>query len=76
MAISSIGIAASGMQRASTQFEQSAGRIARFGTELGGSVNLATEMVNVMQAETDFKASAKVVGIASDMTRHLLDILA
>jgi flagellar hook protein FlgE len=74
MAISSITIGAAGMHRASQQFEQSASRIARFGT--GENVDIATELVNVMQAETDFKASAKVVGVAADLSKRLLDILA
>lgn len=75
MAISSLSIGAAGMQRASAQLETSASRIARLGTALE-DVDLATEIVNVMQAETDFKASAKVVGVARDMSKHLLDILA
>ncbi len=75
MAISSISIGASGMHRASQQLEQSASRIARLGVE-GNNVDMATEMVNVIAAEHDFKASAKVVGVARDMSKALLDILA
>lgn len=71
MAISSISIAATGMQRASQQLETSASRIARFGAE---EVDLTTEMVNVLNAKNDFKASAKVAGIAADMSKALLDI--
>ncbi len=74
MTISSIGIGASGMHRASHQLEQSASRIARIGVE-GNDVDIATEMVNVIQAKHDFKASAKVVSVASDMSKALLDIL-
>jgi flagellar basal body rod protein FlgG len=73
--ISSIAIAAGGMQRAADRFEVSANRVARFGTGLE-DVDLATEMVDVMMAETDFKASAKVVRVADEMTGSLLDILA
>jgi hypothetical protein len=76
MSISAINIAAGGMQRAADRFEASANRVARFGTGLGGEVDLATEMVDVMMAETDFKASAKLVRVADDMTGSLLDILA
>lgn len=75
MTISSIAIGATGMQRAADRFETSANRVARFGTGLG-DVDLATEMVNVMMAETDFKASAKIVRVADDMAGSLLDILA
>ena len=76
MTMSSIAIAASGMHRAAERFEVSANRVARFGTGLGGEIDLATEMVDVMMAETDFKTSAKVVRVADAMTGSLLDILA
>jgi len=72
MAISSISIAAGGMQRASAQLEHSAGRIARVGAE---DVDVTGEMINVLNAKTDFKANAKVVEAARDMSRALLDIL-
>jgi flagellar hook-associated protein FlgK len=75
MTISSITIGASGMHRAADRFEASAARVARFGTGLG-EVDLATEMVEVMMAETDFKASAKIVRIADEMAGSLIDILA
>jgi flagellar hook-associated protein FlgK len=73
MTISGISNGAAGMQRASQQLEQSASRIARFGTGLE-DVDLTNEMVNVMQAKTDFKANAKVIETARDMSRALLDI--
>ena len=75
MTISGISIGAYGMQRASGQLEQSAARIARSSTE-GSPVDLSSEMVNVIGAEANFKASAKVVSVASDMSKALLDILA
>lgn len=74
--ISAINIAAGGMQRAADRFEDSANRVARFGTGLGGEVDLATEMVDVMMAETDFKAATKIVRVADEMAGSLLDILA
>jgi flagellar hook-associated protein FlgK len=73
MSISGISNGATGMQRASQQLEQSASRIARFGTGLE-EVDLTTEMVNVMQAKADFKANAKVVEASRDMSKALLDI--
>lgn len=73
MAISSISIAAAGLQRASHQLETSASRIARFGAE---DVDITTEMVNVLNARNDFKANTKVVETARDMSKSLLDILA
>lgn len=74
MTISSISIAASGMHRASHQLEQSAGRIARSGVD-GEDVDIAREMANVVEAKTNFKASAKVASVARDMSKALLDIL-
>jgi len=74
MTISSISNASYGMHRASSQLEQSASRIARIGVE-GHDVDVSSEMVNVIQAKHDFKASAKVASVASDMTKALLDIL-
>lgn len=74
MTISSISIGASGMHRASQQLEQSAGRVARIGVE-GHDVDVGAEMVNTILAKNDFKASAKVVTVAADMSRALLDIL-
>jgi len=74
MTISSLSIAATGMHRASSQLEQSANRIARIGVE-GNEVDIAGEMINAIRAEHDFKASAKVAGVASDMSKALLDIL-
>lgn len=75
MSISSISIGTTGMQNATQRLEQSASRIARFGTGLE-EVDLGTEMVNVMQAKADFKANIKVVEAARDMSKSLLDILA
>ncbi len=72
MAISSISISAAGMQRASSQLEASASRIARFGAE---DVDITSEMVNVLNAKNDFKANTKVVEAARDMSKALLDIL-
>lgn len=76
MSITGISLGAMGMQRASNQFEQSAARIARVGTGLDQGVDLATEMVKVIEAKANFTASARIVSASSDMTRSLLDILA
>lgn len=75
MTISSIASGTTGMQRAADRFEASANRVARFGTGLE-DVDLATEMVDVMMAKTDFKANAAIVRVADEMTGSLLDILA
>lgn len=75
MTISSIALGATGMHRAADRLETSASRVARFGTGLG-EVDLATEMVEVLMAKADFKASATVVRVASEMSRSAIDILA
>ncbi len=75
MAISALSSGMSGMQRASSRLEVSADRIARAGTGLG-DVDRATELVNVMQAQHDFDAAAKVTRAASDMQKSAIDILA
>ncbi|WEK04834.1 MAG: flagellar basal body rod C-terminal domain-containing protein [Candidatus Devosia phytovorans] len=73
MNISSIG--AAGMLRASDRFEASATRIARTGTGQETS-DLATDVVDMMSAEIDFKASAKIMKMADEMARSTIDILA
>lgn len=76
MTISSIAHGANGMRIAADRFEASANRVARFGTELGPDVDIATEMVEVIEAKAHYKASAKIVSVASDLARTTLDILA
>ena len=73
--MSSLSIGAAGMRLASTRLETSAARVVRFGTGRD-EVDLSAEMVNVIQAKADFKASAKIVTAARDMDKALLDILA
>lgn len=75
MTISAIASGVSGMQQAASRFEESASRVARYGTGLA-DVDLATEMVNVLQSKHDFAANAKVVKTISDMQKSALDILA
>jgi hypothetical protein len=75
MTISSIALGASGMHRAADRFETAASRVARFGTGLG-DVDLATEMVEVLMAKAQFKASANIVRVADEMTKSAIDILA
>jgi len=73
--MSSLAIGAAGLHAATQRFETSAARIARFGTG-PEPVDLATEMVTIIEAKADFKAAAKIVGVARDMDRALLDIFA
>lgn len=75
MAISAISSGSTGMQRAADRFEASANRVARHGTGLA-DVDLASEMVNVLESKHDFAANAKVVKVVSDMQKSAIDILA
>ena len=75
MTISALSIGAAGMQRAADRFEASASRVARTGTGLG-DVDIASEMVEVMEAKAAFKASTTIVRVADEMTGSAIDILA
>lgn len=75
MTISSLSLGATGMHRAADRFEASASRVARLGTGLG-EVDLATEMVDMLEAEHAFKASTVIVRKADEMARSIIDILA
>lgn len=75
MTISAISSGVAGMHRASDRFEASASRVARYGTGLA-EVDIATEMVNVMEAKAQFKASATIVRAADEMAKSTIDILA
>ena len=64
-----LSIARYGMMTAETRLTASAGRVAG-----SGDVDYAKEAVTQIQARQQFVASAKVVGVANDMWRSLLDI--
>lgn len=74
MAISAISSALSGMQRATERFDASATRIAQSGTGQG-DVDVASEVVNILDAETAFKASALIARKADEMTKSTIDML-
>jgi len=75
MTISALSIGAAGMQRATDRFDASASRVAHYGTGLG-DVDIATEMVEVMEAKAAFKASATIIRVADQMAGSTIDILA
>ena len=75
MSISAISSGISGMQRATARFEDSAGKITRGGAGLE-PVDMASEMVNILEAKFDFTANTKVVRAISDMQKSAIDILA
>ncbi|MGV8953077.1 MAG: flagellar basal body rod C-terminal domain-containing protein [Cypionkella sp.] len=65
----------SGLQKATARFEASAGKITRGGAGLE-PVDMAGEMVNIIEAKFDFTANTKVVRAISDMQKSAIDILA
>ncbi|ODT77486.1 MAG: hypothetical protein ABS76_27300 [Pelagibacterium sp. SCN 64-44] len=75
MSLSSLSIGAAGMHRAAERFEASANRVARFGTGLE-EVDIEKEMVDIIQTKAQYKASAKIVTVASAMAKATIDILA
>ena len=75
MTISALSIGAAGMQRAADRLDASASRVACYGTGLG-DVDIASEMVEVIEAKAAFKASATIVRVADQMAGSTIDILA
>jgi flagellar basal body rod protein FlgG len=61
-----------GMMAAENKLAASAGRVANWNG--GDEVDLVQETVTQIQAKLQFEASAKVVSIADEMWRTLLDI--
>jgi flagellar basal body rod protein FlgC len=75
MAMSAISSSVRGMQQVASRFEASANRIARSGTGLA-DVDVASEMVSVLQSKHEYVANAKVISALNDMQRSAIDILA
>ena len=65
-----LNTALDGMQRAETSFNRAAARIAQ------PIDNLSSEVVDLMQSKNDFEANLKVAGVADEMTKSTLDLLA
>ncbi len=74
MSISALSQGAAGMHRAADRLEASSSRVARFGTGLE-DVDLATEMVAVLEAKAAFKASTTIVRVADEMAKSTIDML-
>jgi flagellar hook-associated protein FlgK len=65
------------MQQAQSTLEKTAQRVSQAGTNQAGgdTVDLSTEMVNLMAARQQFSASAKVAHIADEMQKSLLNMM-
>ncbi|MEO5807680.1 flagellar basal body rod C-terminal domain-containing protein [Devosia sp.] len=75
MSMSVISSANYGMRAATSRLESSASKIARIG-DGSGDVDVAGEMINVLQAKFEFEANAKMARAGGDMLKSAIDILA
>jgi flagellar hook protein FlgE len=68
-----------GLNAAETQLDQTASRISRAGSTENAaapdSVDLSTEMVNLLTAKVQFAANLKSIEVGNQMEKHTLDIL-
>jgi len=68
-----------GMNAAETSLNRTADNIANFGgspqNTSGDTVDLSTDMVNLIQAQNDFAANIKSVQTEDQMTQALLNIV-
>jgi flagellar hook protein FlgE len=73
-------LALQGMARATSMVDRAAGRIARLPMDASATptdtVDLSTEMVNLLQGQRSFEANVKSAQTADEMTRTTLDMLA
>jgi flagellar hook-associated protein FlgK len=75
--------ALSGMQQAQSNLDKTAQRIAHAGINQAGAnqapgdtVDLSTEMVNLMAARQQFSTSARVAHVGDEMQKSLLNMMA
>jgi len=69
--------AITGLQSASQNFDRAAGDIVRGGVQPNGDDNdIAAGLTSLKESETQFKASATVLGAIARTEGRLLDILA
>lgn len=76
--MSALTIATSGMTATADRFERNATNITRAtaGTPMGQSVDLPTEMVDMLMNQTQFEVLANVARRAGEMQKNAVDILA
>jgi flagellar hook protein FlgE len=67
-----------GLNAAETQLDQTAGRIAHSAENSAApdSVDLSTDMVNLLTAKQQFAANLKSLEVGNEIAKHTLDILA
>ena len=74
--IDALGIGLSGLQKATQKVETAATNIANLTTpqDDGVVIDLSEEAVNLLLAETEFKANLATIKTADELTDELLDI--
>ena len=74
--IDAIGIALSGLQNATQKVNNASENIANLTTprDEGVIINLSEEAVNLILAETEFKANLATIRTAEELSDELLDI--
>ena len=74
--IDAIGIGLSGLQNATQKVEKAATNIANVTTprDDGVTIDLSKEAVNLLLAETEFKANLATMKTADELSDELLDI--
>jgi flagellar hook protein FlgE len=58
------------------KFDRAAGRIADASTQPADSVDLSSDMVEMLAARNQYQSNARVVQTSDDMQKKLLNILA
>ena len=71
-----LGAALGGMQNAQGRFEKAAERIAGASFHPTDSVDLSTDMVEMLAARNQYLSNARVIQTGDDMQKKLLNILA
>jgi flagellar hook protein FlgE len=65
-----------GMNRAESQLNQTAARLAGIsGSPAGDTVDLSAEMISLIEARNNFAANTKAVQPEDEVTRSLLNVL-
>ena len=68
--------ALSGLRDAQNRLEYSSERISASSADAPDTVDLSTEMVNLLAAKTQFEANARAFHAADEIERKLLDLFA
>jgi len=71
-----LGAALGGMQNAEGRFEKAAERIAGASSQPQDSVDLSTDMVEMIAARNQYQSNARMIQAGDEMQKNVLNILA